>query len=669
MDTPTILFTLLVISIIFLVVTIFYINKNSKLKLKRNKNKFSKLFESSNDIILILNESLSVVGSNKSAKKIFGKKIKNNNSFLELFDKRSAKTITDTLEKIDPLINDLNVDIINVNNRIITYSLSLVKWKEKKQNHYGMILKDLTIKLTHQSEEKIIAEIYKISETNEDQFSFLHEVLLTICKTYKFDLGQVWVKNKNTVFYLSNDLKTERLSFKTYSDNDLLNQINLFNNSKYRIEPIDKYNKSDLIGISETQIQGIKTIITVPIVHLDLIPVSFLLFSKNNNIRQESISGLFNILALIGEINHKKNLAQELRNNHILLSEAEKISGSGSWSINISGLLFNHLSEGFKAIYELENHKNLSLYTQVIDEDLEKLKEKIEDATTSNVGFFIEYRIIVKNRIKYIHMRGIPKYDLNKLIIGYHGSIADVSMLKEKNLELETVNIELEALNENLEQFTYIASHDLQEPLRKIQTFGNLLKEKYESEAPGYEYIIRMQKASERMQRLIQDLLDYSRVSRSNGNTDEINFNDIVKEILENFSLENVYLKIDKLPILYPAYRTQILQLFQNLISNAIKFKRENIQTEITISYKIENIESKKYHEIIIKDNGIGFDTQYADKIFDMFQRLHSKNEFPGTGIGLAICKKIVENHDGFIKVNSTLGVGSVFKIYLPIIK
>jgi signal transduction histidine kinase len=653
--------------------------KTSQLSLKRNRNKFSKLFESSNDLILILDNELKVLDSNESAKKTFGNKLKSNAPFTQFFDAESQKKITAKIVAEGAFAGDITIKIPDLNNRTVFYAASLVKWQRKRQNQYGLTLKDLSTKLLHDSEEQLINEIYRISSTKDDQFSFLEAVLSTICKTYFFDFGQVWVRNKDNTFFLSNDLNSEKISFEEYKDdtNNINTRKDPFSNPTYQVESMEEYKPSNFIGVSATKLQELKTMVVIPIPHLEHVTVSFLFFSKKKSVNSASISGLFKLLALVGEINYKKKLTQELSNKNIILSEAEKISGSGSWSVNISDFLFNDLSDGFKFIYQIEEEKNTSLFTKVIEADLNKLKTKITDATKNNVSFFIEYRIKVKSRLKYIHMRGIPKYDLNNLIIGYHGSIADVTMLKEKNVELELLNGELEALNENLEQFTYIASHDLQEPLRKIQTFGNLLKDSYEAEAPGYEYIIRMQKASKRMQKLISDLLDYSRVSRVEGNTEVVNFNELVKEVLENFDLntenEKVIINLDILPSAYPAYKTQLFQLFQNLLSNAIKFRQDNKRHTINISHKIikkefDQLTAHQYHEITIEDNGIGFDTQYADKIFDMFQRLHGKNEYPGTGIGLAICKKIVENHHGIIKVNSTLGIGSVFKIYLPVI-
>ena len=667
-------YLLLLFFILCVILVLYYFKKSTQLEFRINQNKFSQLFENSDDIILILNDNFNIVTSNKAGKVFIDNEVKDNSSFLEMLSATTRKEILAKIADKEFVIKDENIDIIDINDSIISYSLSLTYWEERNKKQYGVTLKDLTTKLLYQSEEEIISEIYRISELKEDQFSFLHSVLLAICKSYHFDFGQVWVKNKDITFYISNNLKSSNSCFKEHLNSleitDTASQ--LFNHSEFRIEPLHKYKLKDFSGIPEAIFKQLQTVIFVPITHLESISISFLLFSKSKDVKQNSIKGLFNILVLIGELNYKKTLAQELNNKHILLAEAEKISGSGSWSIDTSDFKFKHISEGFKDIYELEDVEDLAFFTKVFPDDLPVLKNKIDEATANKVGFFLEYRISVESRVKYIHMRGIPKYDLNNLIIGYHGSITDVSMLKEKNIELELVNQELAALNNNLEQFTYIASHDLQEPLRKIRTFGNLLLEKYEDQAPGYEYIHRMQNASERMQKLISDLLDYSRISRSNTTKETVDFNKIIAEVLESFELGEVTLTIGDLPTSYLGHKTQLFQLFLNLLSNAVKFKRDNVESIITISHQLtfmdfDEMVAKKQHEITFEDNGIGFDTQYVTKIFEMFQRLHSKNEYPGTGIGLAICQKITENHDGVIKVSSTLGLGSVFKIYLPI--
>ncbi|QEK52382.1 hypothetical protein FYC62_12515 [Pedobacter aquae] len=256
----------------------------------------------------------------------------------------------------------------------------------------------------------------------------------------------------------------------------------------------------------------------------------------------------------------------------------------------------------------------------------------------------------------------------------------DISEIKAAQKDLESKVDELNRSNQDLEQFAYVASHDLQEPLRKIRAFGDRLQNKYAQEISeeGLDYIKRMQSASERMQTLIDDLLTYSRVTRGDEGFEEVDLHEQIQMTLENleFAIEKKGATIDMMVNhTVKAIPGQIRQLFQNLFSNAIKFSKENVAPVIEVKSEIISgsllnmpgiYPNKDYCVIKIKDNGIGFDPQYGDKIFALFQRLHTRNEYEGTGIGLAVCKKIVEKHDGFIQADSKPGEGTQFTIILP---
>lgn len=246
---------------------------------------------------------------------------------------------------------------------------------------------------------------------------------------------------------------------------------------------------------------------------------------------------------------------------------------------------------------------------------------------------------------------------------------------------LETKNVELERQNSELASFNYVASHDLQEPLRKIITFSNLLNQKYADDLSlgSKEYIDKIVSSAKRMSDLIEDLLNFSWISNSKDEFVETDLNEIVKEVLidleEYIKEKSAKINIGILPVL-KANPLQMTQLFLNIISNAIKFSKNDLPPEIIISAKdLSLAEIKKipklnlnldYCKISIKDNGIGFEQKYIDKIFTIFQRLHGKNEYSGTGIGLALSKKIVENHSGYITAQSELNYGAIFIIILP---
>lgn len=247
--------------------------------------------------------------------------------------------------------------------------------------------------------------------------------------------------------------------------------------------------------------------------------------------------------------------------------------------------------------------------------------------------------------------------------------------------EQKMANEKLQSANSELQQFAYVASHDLQEPLRKIITFSNRLKENFAKDLPegGKDYINKIQSSTSRMRHLIDDLLNFSRISQFEKKFVVTDLNEILHNVLHDFDLliqeNNVDLKVDKLPVIH-AVPVQINQLFHNLLSNAFKFTSKKASPHIEVlCRKLPTEEVSKhirlepqtdYHEIIFKDNGIGFPQEFADQIFVIFQRLHDKDEYSGTGIGLALCRKIVRNHMGEIFANSVENAGSSFSVILP---
>jgi PAS domain S-box-containing protein len=247
--------------------------------------------------------------------------------------------------------------------------------------------------------------------------------------------------------------------------------------------------------------------------------------------------------------------------------------------------------------------------------------------------------------------------------------------------DLETKNQELVKSNTELASFAYIASHDLQEPLRKIQMFANRILEKEHGFLTeiGKDHFSRMQAAAKRMQTLIEDLLSYSRTNTMQRIFVTTSLNDIVEEVKDDLHDE---LGQKKAVLLYDNLGEakiipfQFRQLLNNLISNSLKFATPDIPPVIQIRsafgtgshFRIPVLhKDKNYCHISVTDNGIGFEPQYNEKIFELFQRLHDKSQYTGTGIGLAIVKKIVENHNGFITATSELGKGSTFDIYIPV--
>ncbi|MEI9908301.1 MAG: ATP-binding protein [Bacteroidota bacterium] len=262
------------------------------------------------------------------------------------------------------------------------------------------------------------------------------------------------------------------------------------------------------------------------------------------------------------------------------------------------------------------------------------------------------------------------------------GSVQDISKDRLLTEALTDKNLELERSNAELASFSYIASHDLQEPLRKIQSFSKFLLDMELTDLSGTakDYFSRIISAAERMQKLIDDLLSYSRSSHSEIKLMPADLNLILEEVKNNLheviEEKKVIIETDVLPVL-PVIKPQFIQLFSNLISNAIKFSHPHIPPHIRISSCIvpgneivtDTVlpQNGEFWKLRISDNGIGFDQKYEHKIFELFQRLHGRSKYEGTGIGLAICKKIVHNHKGAITATGQPGNGAVFTVFLPI--
>ena len=247
-------------------------------------------------------------------------------------------------------------------------------------------------------------------------------------------------------------------------------------------------------------------------------------------------------------------------------------------------------------------------------------------------------------------------------------SVDDITISKQAEVSLQVYAAKLEQSNRDLQEFAYIASHDLQEPLRKVLAFGDRLTKKYGDglDETGRDYLKRMRDASQRMQTLINDLLTFSRVTTRAQPFTKVDLNSLIQDVISDLEIQidrtAGSVEIDDLPMI-EGDPTQMHQLLQNLINNGLKFHRENYPPIIQISANI----SRKKCKILVKDNGIGFENQYIDRIFKPFQRLHNRQEYEGSGMGLAICRRIVERHGGEITATSTPGEGSTFIVTLPI--
>ena len=297
-----------------------------------------------------------------------------------------------------------------------------------------------------------------------------------------------------------------------------------------------------------------------------------------------------------------------------------------------------------------------------------------------------------------------PIFNIAGKVIGAYNMLVDITSLRdaelalresekqfrqelekrvmERTLDLKKANEALEKSNQELEQFAYVASHDLQEPLRKIQTFSDrlILKSRESIDEAGKVYVDKIASSTERMSRLITDLLNYSRLSTNEDSFVKTDLNEILNNVLNDFELsieqKKAIIETEPLPVI-EAIPLQMNQLFYNLISNTLKFCKEHIPPVIRISskqlhekellfYKELN-KDLTYYELVFSDNGIGFDPEYTEQIFEIFRRLHGRNEYAGTGIGLAICRKIINKHNGLIYAQTEEMKGTSFHVILPV--
>lgn len=306
--------------------------------------------------------------------------------------------------------------------------------------------------------------------------------------------------------------------------------------------------------------------------------------------------------------------------------------------------------------------------------------------------FEVEYRMRRHDgAYRWLLCRAVPNLSDGKFA-GFIGSCTEVhdkrmmqeeleKLVNDRTQDLKNANLSLQKSNRELEQFAFVASHDLQEPLRKILTFSNQLEDKYRSQLPddAQLYLKKVIHSSNRMSQLIDDVLNFSRLSGAWKVDRQVNINFIIEDLLNDFELpikeNNVDFSISNLPLI-DANPGQVRQIFHNLLSNALKFRQDNQTLKIEIEgreleaeevRKIDELDpNTAYVEIRFRDNGIGFSEEYKDQVFVIFQRLHDKKKYPGTGIGLTIIKRIMENHRGYIYVDSQEGEGTEFHLVLP---
>lgn len=392
------------------------------------------------------------------------------------------------------------------------------------------------------------------------------------------------------------------------------------------------------------------------------------------------------LLFFLEDITEQTVSENELKQARTLMNDTEMMLHYGLYTYDVRNDYITW-SDGLYEIFEFETDKrpgkiSIDFFLDYIrDDDREWYQNVLKDSIEKKRNLECEYHIITaKGNKKTISTIGKVVLDDSGNVDKIIGSIRDISTIRLYEDELKKNLIELNRSNKELEEFAYVASHDMQEPLRKITTFSERLQNKYKKElsTEASNYLDRISAAALNMRILIDNLLEFSRIGTDKGEVEKIDLNNILNQVIKDLELKieesKVNITIGNLPDIL-GRPSQMLQLFNNLISNAIKFRNENNNSRITItSKKIDRHELEKYHllngksyyKIDVADNGIGFSNDYKERIFLIFQRLHGKSEYAGSGIGLSICKKIVEHCHGIIYANGAINEGATFTMILP---
>ena len=401
-----------------------------------------------------------------------------------------------------------------------------------------------------------------------------------------------------------------------------------------------------------------------------------------------NIAGAVNMLV---DITEQKNSERALRESDEWLHQATDGAELGTfhWDLPMDNFVF---SKRLANIFGFENEQEIThqfLIDAIHPEDLFIRNKAFEESLVTGMLFY-EVRIILPDNFsKWIRVNGKILFGDNGKPTKLNGIVMDITdqkmaneklekIVEERTKELTLSNALLKKSNNELEQFAYIASHDLQEPLRKIQTFLELIEGNLDDNEVRQKYFGKIESSAIRMSQLINGVLNFSRLAMVNDKLEKVNLNSILSSVKEDFELlideKKATIEAGPLPIVW-GNTMQLSQLVSNLINNSLKFCDK--EPVITISYCTATEEILKKHALsnagnpylhfTFTDNGIGFDQQYAEQIFSIFQRLNERGSYSGTGIGLALCKKIVDNHKGIIWAEGAAGKGAAFHFLLPV--
>ena len=384
------------------------------------------------------------------------------------------------------------------------------------------------------------------------------------------------------------------------------------------------------------------------------------------------------LIGTIRDITEEKNHEQELKESEYKFRLLADSMPQHIWTSDTEGNLnyYNYSVFAYSGLTQEQINKDGWIQIVHPDDREENIKQWINSITTGE-DFLFEHRFRRHDgEYRWQLSRAIPQRDVSGKIQMWVGTSTDIHDKKSVEVQLDKLVIErttqLERSNEDLQQFAHVASHDLKEPVRKIMTFCNRLIDEFDEDIParGKEYIEKIQRASKRMTAMIEGVLTYSSLNAMEQIIEPVDLNDTITNIVSDLEViiqkKGANIRMENLPTIDGA-DVLIYQLFYNLINNSLKFSKatEAPVIDIRSSFTINN--SREMACITVTDNGIGFQNESSEKIFNTFARLNSKDKYEGTGLGLALCKKIVERHNGFIKAEGEKDSGATFTILLPL--
>lgn len=393
---------------------------------------------------------------------------------------------------------------------------------------------------------------------------------------------------------------------------------------------------------------------------------------------------------MTNDLSQTLNRYDDIEIRRELLDETEKLLqfGSLTWEVGTDAAVW---TPGLLSMFEygpgeVRASDGLSFYLgHIMGSYRPAFEALLATAVRDKAGFSFEYVVRTRSGLrKDISTTARPQVDQSGAVARVICTHRDVTEWRTFEKEKERSLRELNRSNRDLEEFAYIASHDLQEPLRKISMFTERLRAKYDNalDSEGELFVERILASAANMRNLIDNLLDFSRVNRRSNPFTQVDLVSVINRVVADFeptiaeSGANVSI-VGSIPAV-EAVEQDMRQLFSNLLSNAIKFRRSGTPTEI--AFRVDRVDDEALQplgfspgvtcvKIEVEDNGIGFDPEYSEKIFQIFQRLNGKSEYPGSGIGLAISKKIVEKHNGIIFAHGEPDKGAIFTVVLPELK